>query len=48
MVLKRFKKKFEFGMIFMGVTGWYQSLGLSELEEHSWDFSLKSRKRFSK
>ena len=27
----------------MGVTSWYQSLGLSELEEHSCESSLKSR-----
>ena len=31
----------------MGVTSWYRSLGLSELEEHSCESSLKLRKRFS-
>ena len=36
MVLKFFLK-FKFGMIFIGVTSRYQSLGLSELEEHSCD-----------
>ena len=28
----------------LDVTSWYQSLGLSELEEHSCNSSLKSRK----
>lgn len=31
-------------VVFSVVTSWYQSLGLSELEEHSCDSSLKSRR----
>ena len=33
-------------MNFVDVTSWFQSLGLSELEEHSCESSLKSRKDF--
>ena len=32
----------------MDVTSWYQSLSLSELEEHSCESSLKLRKRILK
>lgn len=37
-------KQFSIGLIFIGVTSWYQSLGLSELKEHLCESSFKSRK----
>ena len=34
--------------VILDVRSWYQSLGLSELEEHSCESSLKSRKVFKR